>query len=343
MMKKMVKFLCRLIAWIIALVLIALVALLIFIDPIIKGVVENFGPEIAGVRFELESISVSLFRGRVEIKNLYMYNPEGFNSEYAVKLGDVAMETEVMSWIGKKKGIIREIRLRDVTVNYETPFPNVTDSNIQAILDNVKSAAGQPEQQPEPAQQEQPEQQPEPAPQEQPEQQPEPAPQEQPVESAAEPVPADDGQRRFQLDKLIIENVQLAVVVKNKPEIRIPITVTLPDMGPVGTDEKGLTGTEIAFALASQIVRGLTNSVIQSSDQIYRDGSAQGMKIADDVKTHVKNYEESVKDTVKTWKSGDKAEAIRKGQEVLDNVLKDEKIKETGKDLKNLWDNLRGK
>ena len=331
MMKKMVKFLCRLIAWIIALVLIALVALLIFIDPIIKGVVENFGPEIAGVRFELESISVSLFRGRVEIKNLYMYNPEGFNSEYAVKLGDVAMETEVMSWIGKKKGIIREIRLRDVTVNYETPFPNVTDSNIQAILDNVKSAAGQPEQQPEPAQQEQPEQQPEPA------------PQEQPVESAAEPVPADDGQRRFQLDKLIIENVQLAVVVKNKPEIRIPITVTLPDMGPVGTDEKGLTGTEIAFALASQIVRGLTNSVIQSSDQIYRDGSAQGMKIADDVKTHVKNYEESVKDTVKTWKSGDKAEAIRKGQEVHDNVLKDEKIKETGKDLKNLWDNLRGK
>ena len=328
MMKKMVKFLCRLIAWIIALVLIALVALLIFIDPIIKGVVENFGPEIAGVRFELESISVSLFRGRVEIKNLYMYNPEGFNSEYAVKLGDVAMETEVMSWIGKKKGIIREIRLRDVTVNYETPFPNVTNSNIQAILDNVKAAAGQPEQQPEPAQQEQ---------------QPEPAPQEQPVESAAEPVPADDGQRRFQLDKLIIENVQLAVVVKNKPEIRIPITVTLPDMGPVGTDEKGLTGTEIAFALASQIVRGLTNSVIQSSDQIYRDGSAQGMKIADDVKTHVKNYEESVKDTVKTWKSGDKAEAIRKGQEVLDNVLKDEKIKETGKDLKNLWDNLRGK
>ena len=337
MMKKMVKFLCRLIAWIIALVLIALVALLIFIDPIIKGVVENFGPEIAGVRFELESISVSLFRGRVEIKNLYMYNPEGFNSEYAVKLGDVAMETEVMSWIGKKKGIIREIRLRDVTVNYETPFPNVTNSNIQAILDNVKAAAGQPEQQPEPAQQEQ---QPEPAQQEQ---QPEPAPQEQPVESAAEPVPADDGQRRFQLDKLIIENVQLAVVVKNKPEIRIPITVTLPDMGPVGTDEKGLTGTEIAFALASQIVRGLTNSVIQSSDQIYRDGSAQGMKIADDVKTHVKNYEESVKDTVKTWKSGDKAEAIRKGQEVLDNVLKDEKIKETGKDLKNLWDNLRGK
>ena len=54
MIKKMVKFLCRLIAWIIALVLIALVALLIFIDPIIKGVVENFGPEIAGVRFELE-------------------------------------------------------------------------------------------------------------------------------------------------------------------------------------------------------------------------------------------------------------------------------------------------
>ena len=67
------------------------------------------------------------------------------------------------------------------------------------------------------------------------------------------------------------------------------------------------------------------------------------MKIADDVKKHVKGYESSVKDAVKSWKSGDKNEAIQKGQEVLDNVLKDEKIKETGKELKNLWNNLRGK
>ena len=310
--KKLVKLFFKIVGAILALILIALVALLIFIDPIIKGVVENFGPEIAGVRFELESISVKLFRGRVEIKNLCMYNPEGFNSDYAVKLGDVAMETDIMSWIGKKKGIIREVRLRDVTVNYETPFPNVTDSNIQAILDNVQAAAGQQASAPESA----------------------------PAEKS---IPEDDGQRRFQLDKLIIENVQLAVVIKNKPEIRIPITVTLPDMGPVGTDEKGLTGVELAFALSAEIVRGLTDSVVRSSDQIYRDATKQGMRIADDVKEHVKGYESSVKDAVKSWKSGDKNEAIQKGQEILDNVLKDEKIKETGKELKNLWNNLRGK
>ena len=344
--KKLVKLFFRIIGTVLALVLIALVALLIFIDPIIKGVVENFGPEIAGVRFELESISVKLFRGRVEIKNLCMYNPEGFNSDYAVKLGDVAMETDIMSWIGKKKGIIREVRLRDVTVNYETPFPNVTDSNIQAILDNVQAAAGQQASAPESAPAEKTVEKPAEKPAE-------PVTESKTVEKSAESapesapaeksVPEDDGQRRFQLDKLIIENVQLAVVIKNKPEIRIPITVTLPDMGPVGTDEKGLTGVELAFALSAEIVRGLTNSVVRSSDQIYRDATKQGMKIADDVKEHVKGYESSVKDAVKSWKSGDKNEAIQKGQEILDNVLKDEKIKETGKELKNLWNNLRGK
>ena len=341
-LKKIVKLFYKIVGAILALILIALVALLIFIDPIIKGVVENFGPEIAGVRFELESISVKLFRGRVEIKNLYMYNPEGFNSDYAVKLGDVAMETDIMSWIGKKKGIIREVRLRDVTVNYETPFPNVTDSNIQAILDNVQAAAGQQASAPESASAEKPAEKPaEPVAKSEPaEKSAESAPESAPAEKSA---PEDDGQRRFQLDKLIIENVQLAVVIKNKPEIRIPITVTLPDMGPVGTDEKGLTGVELAFALSAEIVRGLTDSVIRSSDQIYRDATKQGMKIADDVKKHVKGYESSVKDAVKSWKSGDKNEAIQKGQEILDNVLKDEKIKETGKELKNLWNNLRGK
>ena len=338
--KKFAKMLFKVIGSILALILIALIALLIFIDPIIKGVVENFGPEIAGVRFELEDISVSLFRGRVEIKNLYMYNPEGFNSEYAVKLGDVAMETEVMSWIGKKKAIIREVRLRDVTVNYEAPFPKLTDSNLQAILDHVQKAAGQQASQTQSAPEESAPVPEEPA--EKPAEEPAEEPVEEPVEESA-PAAEEDDQRRFQLDKLIIENVQLAVVIKNRPEIRIPITITLPEMGPVGTDEKGLTGTEIAFALAAEIVRGLTDSVIRSSDQISRDVTRHGMKIVDDVKGQVKDYTDSVKDVVDSWKNGDKSEAVQKGQEVLDNVLKDETIKETGKELKNFFKDLRGK
>ena len=338
--KKFAKMLFKVIGSILALILIALIALLIFIDPIIKGVVENFGPEIAGVRFELEDISVSLFRGRVEIKNLYMYNPEGFNSEYAVKLGDVAMETEVMSWIGKKKAIIREVRLRDVTVNYEAPFPKLTDSNLQAILDHVQKAAGQQASQTQSAPEESAPVPEEPA--EKPAEEPAEEPVEEPVEESA-PAAEEDDQRRFQLDKLIIENVQLAVVIKNRPEIRIPITITLPEMGPVGTDEKGLTGTEIAFALAAEIVRGLTDSVIRSSDQISRDVTRQGMKIVEDVKGQVKDYTDSVKDVVDSWKNGDKSEAVQKGQEVLDNVLKDETIKETGKELKNFFKDLRGK
>ena len=338
--KKFAKMLFKVIGSILALILIALIALLIFIDPIIKGVVENFGPEIAGVRFELEDISVSLFRGRVEIKNLYMYNPEGFNSESAVKLGDVAMETEVMSWIGKKKAIIREIRLRDVTVNYEAPFPKLTESNLQAILDHVQKAAGQQASQTQSAPEESAPVPEEPA--EEPAEEPVEEPAEEPVEESA-PAAEEDDQRRFQLDKLIIENVQLAVVIKNRPEIRIPITITLPEMGPVGTDEKGLTGTEIAFALSAEIVRGLTDSVIRSSDQISRDVTRHGMKIVEDVKGQVKDYTDSVKDVVDSWKNGDKSEAVQKGQEVLDNVLKDENIKETGKELKNFFKDLRGK
>lgn len=335
-LRKVIKGIIWTISSLLALLLILLVCVVIFIDPIVKGVVENFGPEIAGVRFEVEKVDVQIFKGRVEIKNLFMYNPEGYSTDFAVKLGDIALETDIMSWINSKKAIIREVRIKDVIVNYETVV-TLDNSNIKDILDHVqKVTSGAPAPAAEqPAAEPAPEQPAAPAP----EQPAEPAP-EQPSAPAAEPAPeqpVEDNERRFQLDKLIFENVQLIVTLKEKPEVKVPITITLPQMGPVGTDEKGVTADELVSALTMDIFNGIYTSVIKSSKEIYAVATEMGMQIADEVKQKVKEYEDDIRDLVDAFKDGRGEEAVEKGKKIVDDLLKDEGVRKIGDGVKGLF------
>lgn len=348
-MKKIIKGILWTIGTIISLLLIALVCLIIFIDPILKGVIEGFGPEIAGVRFELESISTSIFKGRIAIKNLIMYNPDGYSSEYAAKLGDVAFETDIKSWLSGQKAIIREVRLRDVTINYETEFPLSEKSNLSDILAHIKGVANPPaeaaapaapaEKAPEPATtvekeskdvEVKPEVQIEPA---------KPAVQATPAPAApapAEKTPEYEG-RTFQLDKLIVENVRVVVIPKGMPQFQVPLTLTLPQMGPVGADAKGLPGAKIAEALAAEIVYGVTRSVLESSAEIYRIVSEQGMKLAEDVDKKVKDYTADTNELTKSIKEDNVGEAIRQGGELLQKVSEDKDIQDIGKGIMNFF------
>ena len=308
------KWIIRSVAAIILTLLILFAALLIFLDPIIKTAVLTVGPQVAGVNFELEDISVKIFRGRVEITNLVIGNPEGYSSEYAAKLGDVVFETDIFSWLGDGKAIIREIKVKDVSVNYETELPFSNHSNLDDIVNHIKAFAGQPAE----------------------------------TESAgrqfndSQLIPAsivynlvaaldspDQDQRRFEIDKLTVENVRLAVVPKDFPKFSAPLTLTLPQMGPVGTNPEGLTGPQIAAALAEQVLWGIVSSVNESSKEIYHNLSTQGMQLADDIRNQTRTAVENIK------QEGQKAaETLEETKENLERI---------GKDARQLWDNIRGK
>ncbi|MBE6357889.1 MAG: hypothetical protein E7057_01405 [Lentisphaerae bacterium] len=278
------KKLLKIFAGIFLFLLIVLTLLILFIEPVIKTAVTNIGPQIAGVPFELEDISVSLLRGRVEIKNLLIGNPEGYGAEYAVKLGDVAVQTDLLSWIGSGKAIIREIRLKDITVNYETAFPLSTDSNLNTILENVKKVA----------------------------------PQQKNTEPAPEKT-ADTPQKNLQLDKLIIDNVRLVVIPKGHPEFGVPLIVTLPELGPVGTEPEGTPGPDIAVELFTELLDDIVQSVKNSSKEIYRTLSDQGLKLTDDLVKGAKDLGSNISET-----TGDTAKKISDG-------------------AGNLWNSIRGK
>ncbi len=282
--KRIVKWVLRSVAAIFLLLIILVTAVLIFIDPIVKTAIVKIGPKVAGVDIELEDISVQIFKGRVEITNMVIGNPAGYNSEYAAHLGDIAVETDILSWLGEGKKIIRDIKIKDVTINYETTLPFSNNSNLDDIVNHIKAVAAG----------------------------------EIPVSGqtalsyhsakficasifpvmpgdANIPVAVNDGQKRFQIDKISIKNVRLVVVPKDFPNFSVPLTITLPEMGPVGTNPEGLTGPEIAAELAGQILLGIVRSVHDSSKEIYQNLSSQGLQAADAFITGVQQTVDSAR------------------------------------------------
>ena len=328
--KKLIKICLWVLLSLVLLVAIAFSCLLIFLDPIIKGIIEGYGPEYAGVIFEIEDIDVQLFKGRIEIKNLCMYNPEGYKTDYAVKLGDVAFDTKISSWFFGNKTIIRELRLKDITVNYEfdTKWENGEikhTSNLHQIVDNVKAKLEQQKAQLQVA-----------------------SIQADPeikfvlttAGPAAEPQPApqpEDDRRRFRLDKMIMENIKVNVVHTRFPEINLKaLDFTLPKkLGPYGVDGKGLTGLEIAAKAAPDVLIALVQSVsLTAGDLIKRYTQKQ-----DEIKKDVKAYTKRAENLDEQWEE-DPAKAIQAGAELFKDVMKNENTKEGGAILKGIFEGI---
>ena len=327
-MKKAVKWIIRIVVILLIVLIAAVVGGIFFLDHIAKGAIENIGPIVAGVPFQVEKISISPLRGRVEIGNFIMGNPadKGYRTEHAVKLGDVAFEIDVASVIDAvtsdaeySKIIIREVRLRNITMNYETPL-TFTSSNIQDILDNVNKAAEKDAAERKELSEAKAE---------------EPKVEEVKAEApgAEETEETQTAEKkkdiRIQLDKLIIDNVQMRVAVKDT-DVVLPLIVELPDMGPLGTSEEGITPLSLTQELSAGVYEGVYNSVIKSKDEIVKACAKVGEETVKAVKEMGKNLESTGKDLKESFKNG--------GKDLDKNLDKaGEELKKVGDGLKKLF------
>ena len=81
---------------------IALVALFLSLNSIVKNGVTSFGPEVIKAPISLDGVSISAFSGSGEIRGLVIGNPEGFKTPNAVKLGTASLQVKPMSLLGDK-------------------------------------------------------------------------------------------------------------------------------------------------------------------------------------------------------------------------------------------------
>ena len=134
----MKKWLVRIGIAVVALLIVAVVALGLFLDSAVKKGVETFGPELTKVSIKLDGVSLSVLSGSGKIKGLEVGNPEGYKAPTAIKLGSASLAVSPGSLLSDKI-VIKSIRVEAPEINIEG---SPTKNNLTKILENVEAATG---------------------------------------------------------------------------------------------------------------------------------------------------------------------------------------------------------
>lgn len=130
-MKKRIK---RLIAVVVLLPVAVVAGAFIYIDAIAKAGVERGATYALGVTTTLDSMSVGVLRGRVELAGLDVANPAGFTSDRFMSLGEGRVGV-TLGTLMEDTVVLPELRLTGLDVNLEKKGK---DANYQVILDGLK-------------------------------------------------------------------------------------------------------------------------------------------------------------------------------------------------------------
>lgn len=119
----------------IVVIVIGFVALTLSIDSIVKSSIEDIGSEMTGTLVSVDGVSISPFSGQGTISEFRVANPDGYSEPYAVEIGELFIEIDVMS-VFSDVVIVRQISVLSPMIYVEQQLPQ---NNIQEILNHVNS------------------------------------------------------------------------------------------------------------------------------------------------------------------------------------------------------------
>jgi len=134
----MKKWLIRIVIALVVLIILAVVAVGLFLDSGIKKGVETVGPMVAKVPVKLESVSVSLWSGSGKIKGLLVGNPEGYKTPSAIQVGTAELALQPGSLLSDKV-VIRNINVQGPEITFET---DLKGNNLSKIVANMEGSSG---------------------------------------------------------------------------------------------------------------------------------------------------------------------------------------------------------
>jgi uncharacterized protein involved in outer membrane biogenesis len=132
----MKKLVIRLLIALVVVVILAVLAVGLFLDRAIKASVETIGPKLTGVDIKLQSVSLSVLSGSGSIKGLVVSNPEGFKTPSAINVGTASFALKPGSLLSDKV-IVKSIKVEGPEITFET---DLSANNLSKILANVQVA-----------------------------------------------------------------------------------------------------------------------------------------------------------------------------------------------------------
>jgi len=116
------------------LIVLAVLAISLFLDGAVKRSVESVGSKMAQVDVKLDNVSLSLLSGSGTIKGLTIGNPPGYKTSQAIGVGTATLALKPGSLLSKKV-VITKI---DVTAPEITFEGGLTGNNLNKIRSNLE-------------------------------------------------------------------------------------------------------------------------------------------------------------------------------------------------------------
>lgn len=132
---KVFKVLLGLLAIVAIAAVVVIVIALNNINEITVDTVQEQGSKLLKTQVTLQAANIEPSKGRGELNNLQINNPEGFTSEYALKMGAVVLHIDPASLI-EDVIVIKEVSVDGAKIIAEEK--NLTDTNLQQLLKNIQ-------------------------------------------------------------------------------------------------------------------------------------------------------------------------------------------------------------
>ncbi len=108
------------------------------INGIVEKAIETVGTETLQTSVNVSSVDIKLVEGKGQINGITIANPKGYSSNNLLSVGDIGLQIDIESLPGNVK-VIKEIYVDAVQLRAEQK--NITDTNIQALIDNMKRSS----------------------------------------------------------------------------------------------------------------------------------------------------------------------------------------------------------
>ena len=143
-MKKALKIIGWSVLGIVAAVALAILALPLWIGPVVKGIANKKVPAMTQTEFNLGEFAFNQYNGKLTVGQMKLGNPEGYSEKVAASLGSLYAHVD-MSTVLSDVIVIEEIAIKDVFVSYviKDGVANFTKISQNATADETDAKADQ--------------------------------------------------------------------------------------------------------------------------------------------------------------------------------------------------------
>ena len=134
------KKIWKITAWTLGVLVVLILAVLLSLGVIVKSALTTIGPKALGAPVTVGSVSINVFSGVVDIRDLFVGNPEGFQNDRALTVKQMRIDVQPSSFFGKKL-VVEEFTLTGVDVYFEVSATKLSN-NLSQLNANIAEFSG---------------------------------------------------------------------------------------------------------------------------------------------------------------------------------------------------------